>query len=335
MRVFVTGATGLVGRRLMKALLNRGDSPVVLSRRAEQARTDPAFRGTQVVQGDPVFEGAWQAAVDGCDAVVHLAGHNIFAERWSEEVKRKIHDSRVISTEHVAAAIASASSRPKVLVQAAAIGYYGACGDEELTETSPPGNDFMAQVCQEWERASSAAAGAGTRVVRVRIGVVLAKGGGALGVMGPIFKCGPGMPIGGRIVARGSQWLSWIHIDDLVGILLLALDRDDATGAMNGTAPNPVRNREFARTFSNVLWRPTRFWRLYVPIGPPDFALALLLGDVAGLITTGQRVLPAAAQSLGYQFKFPALRETLLNLFPRAEPATATSVASAATGKNG
>ena len=154
MRVFITGGTGLIGRHLVKRLVERGDHPVILSRQADKARRNPAMRGIEVVQGDPTVPGGWDAAVDGCDAVVNLVGHNLFADRWTAEVKRKIRDSRVYGTENVVAAIARAKGRPKVLVQASAIGYYGPHGDEELTESSPSGSDFMAVVCREWEDAA-------------------------------------------------------------------------------------------------------------------------------------------------------------------------------------
>ncbi|HEX8201932.1 MAG TPA: NAD-dependent epimerase/dehydratase family protein, partial [Isosphaeraceae bacterium] len=151
MRVFLTGGTGLIGRRLVRRLVERGDRPVILSRQADRARLDPALAGGELVQGDPTAPGPWDRALDGCDAVVNLVGHNVFAGRWSPEVKRTIRDSRVYGTENIVAAIARAKGRPRVLVQASAIGYYGPTEDQELTEDSPPGTDFMARVCQEWE----------------------------------------------------------------------------------------------------------------------------------------------------------------------------------------
>jgi uncharacterized protein (TIGR01777 family) len=337
MRVFVTGGTGLIGRRLVERLAERGDQPVILSRRADQVRRNPAMRDYTVIQGDPSSPGGWEQAIDGCDAVVNLVGHNIFAERWDAEVKRKIRDSRVYSTEHIVAAISRARSRPRVLVQASAIGYYGSRGDEAITESSAPGSDFMAVVCREWEEAALPAEALDVRVARIRTGIVLAPGGGALGFMTPLFKLGPGAPIGngGSLFkpATGQQWMSWIHLDDIVGIFLMAIDNPEARGPINGTAPNPVRNAEFSKTLSKVLWRPYAPWRLFIPVGPPDAMLELMLGEVARVITTGQRVLPGKALSLGYSFQYPNLIDALRAVFakppaaPKAEP-----VAVAASG---
>jgi len=319
MRVFITGGTGLIGRRLVARLVERGDHPVLLSRRADKARIRPDLRGVEVIQGDPTLVGGWELAVDGCDAVVNLAGHNIFAERWNADVKRRVRDSRLYGTENVVAAMGKAARSPKVLVQASAIGYYGPCGDEELTEASPPGSDFMAEVCRAWEDAARTAETFNARVARVRIGVVLAKGEGALGVMVPIFKRGAASPIGSGPKrwkpGLGKQWFSWIHHEDVVGILLLALDNPSASGPINGTAPNPVRNAEFSYALARALrgW----FWPRYLPFGPPDVMLGLILGEVAQVIATGQRVLPARALELGYAFRFPDVAQALSELFPR------------------
>jgi uncharacterized protein (TIGR01777 family) len=321
MRVFITGGSGLIGRHLVEKLIERGDQPVILSRRSDQIRRDPAMRGRTVVQGDPTTTGRWESELDGCDAVVNLAGQNLFGQRWSAEVKRGIRDSRVYTTEKVVAAIGRAKSRPKVLVQASAIGYYGPHGDEELTEESPSGSDFMAVVCREWEEAARPAESLGVRLARIRTGIVLARGAGALGVMTPIFRWLPlgAAPIGsgGGLLgpARGQQWMSWIHLDDIVGILLLALDNPQATGPINGTAPSPVRNAEFSKALANVLWRPC------MPIGPPDALLELLLGEVAQVITRGQKVLPARALALGYSYRFPELPRALRALFAPLPPA--------------
>jgi uncharacterized protein (TIGR01777 family) len=317
MRVFITGGSGLIGRQLARCLAVSGHHPVILSRHSDALRRKPEFRDYEVVQGDPSAAGRWQAEVDGCDVVVNLAGHNLFADRWNTEVKRKIRDSRVYGTEHVVAAIRRARNRPRALVQGSAIGYYGPHGDEELNESSPSGADFLAVVCREWEQASDAVEELGVRRAIVRTGVVLAPGEGALGVMTPIFKLGPGAPVGsgGKLgPATGRQWMSWIHIADIAGIFQLAVENDAASGPINGTAPNPVRNAEFARTFSRVLRGSYAFWRFFIPFGPPDAALRLMLGEVAGVVTAGQKVLPLRAASLGYEFKFPDLEHALRDI---------------------
>ncbi len=320
MRVFLTGGTGLIGKSIVRRLLERGDQPVVLSRQADRVRRDPEMRPVQVVQGDPSVAGGWDSAIDGCDAVINLVGHNIFADRWSPEIRRKIRDSRVYSTEHVVAAIAKAHSKPKTLVQASAIGYYGPHGDEEITESSPGGSDFMAVVCREWEEAAVPVESVGTRLATVRTGVVLAKGDGALGVMTPLYKLFVGAaPIGSGANAfkpgTGQQWMSWIHIDDITGLFLLALDNPEARGPINGTAPNPVRHVEFGKALAKVLHRP------FLPIGPPDAMLEVLLGEVAQVITKGQKVLPDKARQLGYSFKYPEILPALQAIFAKVKAA--------------
>jgi uncharacterized protein (TIGR01777 family) len=324
MRVFITGGSGLIGRHLVADLAADGHQPVILSRHSDVLRRKAEFRQFQVVQGDPSTEGRWQAEVDGCDAVVHLAGHNVFADRWNVQVKRKIRDSRVYGSEHVAGAIKRARNRPEVLVQASAIGFYGAHADQELDESAPSGADYMAVVCREWEQASEPVSELGVRRAVVRVGIVLAPAAGALAFMTPIFKFGPGAPVGsgGGLLAKGQQWMSWIHIDDIVGIFRLALANPQANGPLNGTSPQPVRNAEFSRTLSRVLRKPHTPWRFFIPIGPPDAMLQLMLGEVASVITTGQKVLPKKTQELGYRFKHPELEEALRDVFtPTPEPA--------------
>ena len=330
MRVFITGGTGLIGRHIVGQLLERGDQPVILTRQADQVRRKVEMRRAQVIQGDPSEPGDWEKAIDGCDAVINLVGHNLFAERWSPVVKRKIRDSRVYSTEHVVKAMGKAKNPPKVLVQASAIGYYGPHGDEELNESSPSGTDFMAVVCREWEDAANLPDSSGIRVAKIRTGVVMAQGEAALGVMTPIYKWLPGgaAPVGSGggpfKPATGAQWMSWIHIDDIAGIFLLALDDDKAVGPINGTAPHPVRHAEFGKALAKVLWRP------FIPIGPPDAALELLLGEVAQVVTKGQKVLPSKALELGYAFKYPEILPALKALFAKKKaPASPKPVAMA------
>ncbi|MGO9470742.1 MAG: TIGR01777 family oxidoreductase [Isosphaeraceae bacterium] len=332
MRVMITGGSGLIGRHLARSLHERGHQAVILSRHADAVRRDPAMWPFQVIPGNPTTPGHWQAEVDGCDAVVSLAGHNIFDGRWNPAIKQKIRDSRVYGASHLVAAIKQASSRPKVLVHGSAIGYYGLHGDEELDESSPSGTDFLAVVCREAEEASEPVETMGVRRAIVRTGVVLAAGDGALRVMTPLFKLGPGVPIGSGkgFVGRGAQWMSWIHVDDVVGILQLAVENEAASGPINGTAPHPVTNAEFARTFSEVLRKPHTPWRVYLPFGPPDALLKLILGEVAGVITTGQRVRPARALALGYAFKYANLSQALRAIFEPKPMAAAPAKAHAA-----
>jgi uncharacterized protein (TIGR01777 family) len=306
MRLFVAGATGLVGSRLLTRLLERGHSATVLTRRPEVARQKWGD-ACAIVAGDPMQPGPWMASLDDCDAAVNLVGEGIFNHRWSASFKELLRNSRVQSTQNIVDALkrkpATASGQARVLVNASAIGYYGPTGDEELSEDSPPGNDFLAGACVDWENAARSASPAGIRVVIIRVGVVLDREGGALKNMLLPFKMFMGGPTG-----SGKQWLSWIHHEDLVGIILLAVDDARASGPMNGTAPNPVTNKEFARALGRALHRPS-----FMPT--PAFALRVMLGQVAGIITTGQRVLPRNALELGYVFKFPdidgALRDVL------------------------
>lgn len=301
MRVFLAGCTGMIGSRLVPPLRQRGDHIVLLTRRPDSVKG--AFADCNIVAGDAMQAGPWMDAVADCDAVINLAGENLFSRRWNEDFKKRLIDSRVQSTGNLVLALArnprTAAGQAKILVNGSAIGYYGFCGDEELTENSPPGNDFLARLCQEWEKAARAAEAHGVRVAIVRTGVVLGKEAGALKNLLTPFKMGAGGPVG-----SGKQWMSWIHGDDIVGILLLALDNPAATGPLNGTSPNPVTNKEFGKVLGRVLHRPSFMWT-------PGFALRLGLGEVADLIVTGQRVVPKKAQALGYVFKFPTLEEAL------------------------
>ena len=306
MRVFITGGTGLVGRRLVPRLRERQDAVVLLTRRPQAAR-EHFGNDCEVVEGDPMQAGSWMDAISSCDAVINLAGESIFNRRWNDEFKALLKDSRVRSTAHVVQALLknpkSSSGAPKVLVNASAIGYCGPLGDEEISEEHTPGNDTLAQICVDWEKAAQAAEPLGVRVVRARIGVVLDNQGGALVLMARPFKMFAGGPVG-----SGKQWVSWIHQADLVGILLLALDHSQATGPINGTAPNPLTNKEMAKALGRALHRPSFF-------PTPAFGLKLALGEVADVITTGQRVLPRQALALGYSFQFPTIDSALADLF--------------------
>lgn len=305
MRIFTTGATGLVGTRLVKQLLGRGDEVVVLSRRPGIAQKQ--LPGCAVVEGDPMQAGPWMDAVRQCDAVVNLAGENIFGRRWNDAFKALLRDSRVRSTQNVVQALGAeprnAAGQPKVLVNASAIGYYGPRGDEKLDETAERGDDVLARLCVEWEQAAQSAEQHGIRVAMVRIGIVLDPEGGALSQMLLPFKLG----LGG-VIGNGRQWMSWIHHADMAGLLMLALDHPQARGPLNGTAANPVTNREFTKALGRALHRPTIF-----PI--PKFGLRLRFGEVAHILTTGQRVVPKAALNLGYRFQYPTIDTAFADLF--------------------
>jgi uncharacterized protein (TIGR01777 family) len=308
MRVFLTGGTGLIGARLIRRLIARGDSVTVLSRQANA--WERVGQDVQVVVGDPTVVGDWQAKVAEHDAVVNLAGTNLFAKRWNDAVKADIRESRLKSTANVVEAMAKGG--PKVLVNGSAIGYYGPRDADELTENSAPGTDFMAKVCVEWEDAARAAEAHGIRVTMIRTGIVHDTRGGALQTLMLPFKLGLGGPVGMALNPAdwGKQFWSWIHYADEVGIIMLALDHADAKGPINATAPKPVTNKQFAKEFGKALGRPA-----FAPA--PAMALRLLLGEVAEVITTGQRVHPAKALALGYKFQFPELGPALADLLKK------------------
>jgi uncharacterized protein (TIGR01777 family) len=297
MRVTMTGATGLIGKRLTQVLTDRGDEVTVLSRNAAKARDSLGVEA--IAWQDPENEPAPADALAGRDAVVHLAGEPV-AQRWSDDVKRRIRSSRVAGTRNLIAGIDAASPAPATLVAASAVGYYGPRGDERLPEETPPGDDFLARVCVEWEAESEKAPG---RVVLVRTGVVLDEDGGALDTMLPFFKLGLGGPVAG-----GGQYMPWIHLDDLVGIYVKALDDDSWSGPVNGAAPEPVTNKAFSKALGRALKRPA-----FAPV--PSFAIRLLFGDMAEIVTEGQRAVPKRTQELGYTFQYTdvdaALRSAL------------------------
>jgi len=286
-RVTITGATGLIGSRLVAELEGRGDEITVLSRDAARAQES---LGVQAHDWDLYSQPAPAAALSGRDAVIHLAGENV-AQRWSDAAKRTIRDSRVEGTRHLIEGLRACDPTPRVLISSSAIGYYGARGEEPIDEEAAPGADFLAEVCVAWEREAQVAAELGMRVVRVRTGIVLDAHGGALKTMLPPFRAGVGGPVAG-----GRQFMSWIHREDVVGMLVAALDGGDWSGAINATAPEPVTNRDFSRALGRTLHRPA-----IVPV--PGAALRLLYGDMAEMITHGARVLPAKALVLGYAFR--------------------------------
>jgi uncharacterized protein (TIGR01777 family) len=296
-RATVTGATGLIGSRLLPALVRENFDVTVLSRSPERARAQLAH-GVALAAWDPVGEPAPAAALEGRDAVIHLAGATV-ARRWSARARREIRDSRVRGTEHLVQGLAALRERPRVLVCSSATGYYGAAGEEPLDEDARPGNDFLAQVCVDWEAQARRAADLGMRVVHVRTGMVLDRRGGALARMLTPFKLGLGGPIAG-----GRQFTSWIHHEDLVALILTALGDERFGGAINATAPEPVTNREFARRLGRVLHRPA-----LMPLPAP--VLRAIFGEMSTILTTGARAVPAKALVLGFGFRHPQLEQAL------------------------
>ncbi len=297
MRVTLTGATGLIGPRLVRELQGRGDEVTVLTRDPQKARE--ALPGVDAVAwADPVGQPAPAAALAGRDAVVNLAGEPV-AQRWSDAVKRRIRASRELGTRNLVAGMRAADTPPRVLVSSSAVGYYGPHGEERLDEQTPPGEDFLAEVCVAWEREAQAATELGARVVLVRTGVVLASDGGALKTMLPFFKLGIGGPVAG-----GRQYMPWIHLDDLVGIYLRALGDDGWSGPVNGSAPEPVTNRAFSKTLGKALGRPA-----FAPV--PKLAIQALYGEMAAIVAEGQRAVPARTTELGYAFRHADLEAAL------------------------
>lgn len=298
-RVVVTGATGTVGSALCAALLDRGDQVTAISRNAQRARTVLGDRVQTFTWASPTQEPPPLEALAGSDAVVHLLGEPL-DQRWTERAKAEIRDSRVRATRALVQALQrlSAQERPGVLVSQSATGFYGPSDDRELDEQVEAGGDFLAGVVRAWEAEASAAEPL-LRVARSRTGVVLDTRGGALARMLPFFRLGIGGPVAG-----GRQYLSWIHVDDVVGGILFVIEDSRATGAVNLTSPNPVTNAEFSRALGRALHRPAA-----LPV--PALALRLLYGEMAEVVTTGQRVVPRRLVELGFEFRHPAVEPAL------------------------
>ncbi len=299
MKVAMTGATGLVGSRLVAQLLSRGDHCVIFSR--DPAKAAQKFPQAEIVAYTPQIAGAWQGAISGCDAVINLAGEPIAQGRWTGARKQEILASRQLTTRHLVEAIAQATVKPKVLISTSAIGYYGSSDTATFTEASPPGSDFLATVCQAWEAEAKKVMDLGTRLVIFRFGIVLGLGG-ALAQMLPSFKLFAGGPIG-----SGRQWFSWIHQDDLVQLLIQAMSNEQMQGIYNATAPNPQPMADFCHTLGTVLGRPS-----WLPV--PDFVLELLLGEAAQVVLKGQNVLPERLLASGFQFQYPTSQLALADI---------------------
>lgn len=301
MKLVIAGASGFIGSALCSRLLDKGHVLTLLTRVTPRDASTATKRWLHWTPGTP---GDWEAGVDGADGVINLAGEPIAAKRWTGDQKQKILTSRIETTNSLVEAIRKAKQKPGFLINASAVGYYGPRGDETVTEEAGAGKDFLSSVCREWEEEAKKAESLGLRVIRVRTGIVLGRGGGALAKMVPPFKFFVGGPLG-----SGTQWMSWIHLEDEVGLMLYLIEHSQATGPFNATAPNPVRMKEFCQVLGQVMGRPS-----WAPV--PAFVLRLALGELAEMLLTGQRVIPAAAQRLGYEFRYANLDAALKACMP-------------------
>lgn len=300
MKILISGASGLVGTHLIPTLKAKNHEIYRLVRKTPEGGDEIRW------DSEKGFSETERAKLENFDAVVHLAGDNVASENWSEEKKRKIRDSRVLGTRVLVDALKSLKNPPRIFVSASAIGFYGNREDEILTEDSARGEGFLPEVCDAWEMESEKAEEFGARVVMPRIGVVLAKDGGALEKMLTPFKFG----VGGR-VGSGKQWMSWITLEDLIGIIHFALENEKLSGVVNATAPNPATNAEFTKTFGKVLHRPA-----ILPV--PEFAVKLMFGEMGEtLLLQGARVLPERLLENGFEFKFPNLEEAMKSVLDK------------------
>jgi uncharacterized protein (TIGR01777 family) len=299
MKIFITGGTGFVGKTLAPALIRSGHEVCILTR---SGKGDSS--GVSWVEGDPAQKGKWQEAVREHEVIINLAGASIFT-RWTEEAKKKMRDSRIFTTRNLVEAMEG--GKVKTFFSTSAIGYYGFHGDENLTEESPPGADFLALLARDWEAEAKEAEKKGCRLVITRFGIVLGEKGGALGQMIPLFQRYLGGPLG-----NGRQWFSWIHIDDLTRAFLFLLEQPEISGPVNFTAPNPVRNKELAQWLGRIMGRPA-----FLPA--PGFMLKLVLGEFGSILLKGQRVLPRKLLQAGFPFSYPEIDRALRQVIRGSE----------------
>lgn len=299
MKILMTGGTGFVGKQLTSRFIQEGNEVTILTRSLKESGQPP--KGLSYLQGDPTQKGPWQEAISGHDVIINLAGASIF-NKWSDEYKKLIRDSRVFTTRNIIEGIPSKFEREISLFSTSAVGYYGFHGDEELDEESPPGNDFLARLAIEWEAEALKAKEKGAGVVITRFGIVLGEKGGALGQMIPLFKKFIGGPIG-----SGQQWFSWVHIKDLAEVFAFLIKHPEIPGPVNVCSPNPVKNKDLAKALGRALHRPS-----FMPA--PGFMIKLVLGEFGSVILEGQRVLPRRLLKKGFTFQYPDIDKALQSI---------------------
>ena len=300
MKVFMTGGTGFVGTTLTKSLTQEKHQVTILTRAIPESKALPP--GATYLEGDPTEKGGWQERVAEHEVIINLAGASIF-RRWSETAKQIIRDSRIHTTRNLVEALAARKEKETLLLSTSAIGYYGPHEDEERVEESPPGDDFLASLAQEWEAEALKAEAYGARVALLRFGIILGKNGGAFAQMVPLFNLWLGSPLG-----SGEQWFSWIHEEDLASIYLHLMEQKDITGPINCTAPNPVRNMDLTRALGEVLGKPT-----FMP-AVPGFMIRMVMGEFGSVLLEGQKVLPKRLMDADFRFKFPKIKKALKDL---------------------
>ncbi len=304
MHISITGGTGFVGRRLVASLLQQQHTVMVLTRNLDRARSILGSpQGLELLEYDPLQPQSWASRLEGTQGIVNLAGEPLAGSRWTPAKKAEIRRSRIEGTQALVQAIQRLEQKPSVMVSGSAVGFYGPrANDQPLTEAADAGSDFLAQICVDWEAAAQPVKDLGVRLVILRTGIVLGQGGGALDQMVGPFQIFVGGPIG-----SGQQWLSWIHVEDLVKLIEYALTHTSVEGVINGTAPHPLQMANFCQTLGQVLGRPS-----WLPV--PSLALELLLGEAAQVVLTGQRVLPTKAEAAGFAFTYPELKPALQNI---------------------
>lgn len=302
MKIVMTGATGFIGKPLVSKLSAAGHELVILTRNPALAKWQSTPK-LQVLPWDSRTAGKWSSSVDGADAVIHLAGESIAGKRWTAEQKEVLIKSRVDSTRAVVQAILAAKKKPKVLISGSAVGFYGAVEQGDVTENAGRGEGFLSEVCEAWEKETDLLKNTGVRVVLLRTGIVLERGGGALEKMEPPFRIFAGGPLG-----SGKQWFPWIHRDDEIGLIEFALTNDKVSGPLNAVSPNPLTMADFCKALGRALHRPS-----WAPV--PAFMLKILLGEMSEMLLTGQKAIPKAALDAGYSFKYQTADEALKAIF--------------------